>query len=65
MNSKLNELLSTIESQFNEFGKDALRCAVDGNKSAGRRSRALSNELTKLLKQWRAESIAAEKVSKP
>ena len=60
----MNELLETIEVKIDAFKHDA-RKAVDGNKSDGARSRKASSELAALLKQWRAESIAAEKVSKP
>ena len=60
----MKELRETIVVKLNSFNTVSGQ-AVLGNKAAGRRSRALSNEITKLLKQWRAESIAAEKVSKP
>lgn len=60
----MNELLETIEVKIDAFKHEARKAAA-GNKSAGARSRKASSELTTLLKQWRAESIAAEKVSKP
>ena len=60
----MNELLETIEGKIDAFKREA-RKAADGNKSAGARSRKASSELAALLKQWRAESIAAKKVSKP
>ena len=64
MNEELNYLLNKIEGAFYCLRHEA-RKAVDGNKSAGVRSRKESSDLAALLKQWRAESIAAEKVSKP
>lgn len=64
MNEELQGLLDKIETSFYLMRHEA-RKAVNGNKSAGARSRKASSELTALLKQWRAESIAAEKVSKP
>ena len=60
----MNELLETIEVKIDAFKHEARKAAA-GNKSAGARSRKASSELAALLKQWRAESIAAEKVSKP
>ena len=64
MNQTLQKLFTKIENSFYFMRHDA-RKAVNGNKSAGARSRKESSELAALLKQWRAESIAAEKVSKP
>ena len=64
MNQTLQDLFTKIENSFYLMRHEA-RMAVDGNKSAGARSRKESSELAALLKQWRAESIAAEKVSKP
>ena len=64
MNQTLQDLLTKIENSFYLMRHEA-RKAVNGNKSAGARSRKASSELAALLKQWRAESIAAEKVSKP
>ena len=64
MNEELQNLFTKIENSF-YFMRHEAREAVNGNKSAGVRSRKESSELAALLKQWRAESIAAEKVSKP
>ena len=64
MNQTLQDLLTKIENSFYLMRNEA-RKAVNGNKSAGARSRKESSELAALLKQWRAKSIAAEKVSKP
>ena len=64
MNEELQNLFTKIENSFYLMRHEA-RKAVNGNKSSGARSRKASSELTALLKQWRAESIAAEKVSKP
>ena len=64
MNQTLQDLLTKIENSFYLMRHEA-RKTVNGNKSAGARSRKESSELAALLKQWRAESIAAEKVSKP
>ena len=64
MNQTLQDLFTKIENSFYLMRHEA-RKAVNGNKSAGARSRKASSELSALLKQWRAESIAAEKVSKP
>lgn len=64
MNQTLQDLFTKIENSFYLMRHEA-RKAVNGNKSAGARSRKASSELAALLKQWRAESIAAEKVSKP
>ena len=64
MNQTLQDLFTKIENSFYLMRHEA-RKAVNGNKLAGARSRKESSELAALLKQWRAESIAAEKVSKP
>ena len=64
MNEELQNLFTKIENSFYLMRHEA-RKAVNGNKSAGARSRKESSELAALLKQWRAESVAAEKVSKP
>ena len=63
MNEELQNLFTKIENSFYIMRHEA-RKAINGNKSAGARSRKASSELAALLKQWRAESIAAEKVSK-
>ena len=65
MNEELNNLLSKIKGRFYCMEQEAKQVVEKGNKSAGARSRKASSELTTLLKQWRAESIAAEKVSRP
>ena len=65
MNEELNNLLSKIKGSFYYMEQNAKSVVEKGNKSAGVRSRKESSELAALLKQWRAESIAAEKVSKP
>ena len=65
MNEELNNLLSEIKGRFYYMEQEAKQVVEKGTKSAGARSRKASSELSALLKQWRAESIAAEKVSKP
>ena len=65
MNEELNNLLSKVKGSFYYMEQNAKLVVEKGNKSAGARSRKASIELAALLKQWRAESIAAEKVSKP
>ena len=65
MNQTLQDLLTKIENSFYLMRHEAKQVVEKGTKSAGARSRKASSELAALLKQWRAESIAAEKVSKP
>lgn len=53
--------VSKIEELFMEFLNDADANAEYGNKAAGRRARRVSLELCKLLKEYRADSIAHDK----
>lgn len=44
--------------------KDDSEAACTGSKSAGARSRKATSNLDKLFKQWRKDSVAAEKARK-
>jgi hypothetical protein len=57
---KINNLISEIKSQCDEFMVDALN-NVKGNKAAGRRARKISSNLTKLFKDYRTLTLEAEK----
>jgi len=57
-----NEMFDDIEGEFNEF-KIAHEKAASGNKSAATRARKSSSILSKLLKDYRATSIAEGKKS--
>lgn len=53
---KLEDLTEKIVEQMEAFRKEA-PSRVAGNKSAGMRARKATNNLTKLMKEWRALSV--------
>ena len=58
---KLNAIVEFIDGGgLDEFKKDLAACEK-GNKSAGKRARKTTSMLTKLFKEFRAESVANEK----
>ena len=57
----MKKLLDQIKGQIDGFVKDAEANVVKGNKAAGTRARKTSLELTKLFKEFRAQSIASAK----
>ena len=56
----MRELFAKIRNEMEAFRFDA-EGALQGNKSAGARSRKQTLNLEKLFKQWRKESVAATK----
>ena len=59
----MNVLRNQIMAEIANF-KDDSEAACRGNKSAGARSRKATSNLDKLFKQWRKDSVAAEKARK-
>lgn len=57
----MEKLLKQIQEKLEDFAKDAQAQAEKGNKAAGTRARKTSLELTKLFKEFRAQSIASAK----
>ena len=57
----MEKLLKQIQEKLEDFAKDAQANVVKGNKAAGTRARKTSLELTKLFKEFRAQSIASAK----
>lgn len=57
----MEELRIEINNKYADFFTDMTK-ALNGNKSAAVRSRRLSLDLEKLLKEYRKASIAAAKV---
>jgi hypothetical protein len=53
--TQMEELFDKIDAKCQEFAAQS-RKAINGNKSAGVRSRKLSLEITAMLKQWRVVS---------
>lgn len=53
----MNDLLSQINEQLENFKKDSAQHAEKGNKAAGARARKASLNLTKLFKEYRKESL--------
>ena len=58
---KLKELIDFLNGDGLEGFKKDLAGLEKGNKSAGKRARKTTSALTKLFKEFRAESIANEK----
>jgi len=56
----MEKLLKNVTGLFNDFRIDAQQRALKGNKAAGARSRKVSLELEKLLKEWRKISVKEE-----
>jgi len=52
----MEDVYEKIAGAYLAFAKDADK-AIEGNKSAGVRSRKASSELEKLLKEWRKVSV--------
>jgi len=57
----MKELIEKIAASFEAFKSDADLQAEKGNKAAGTRARKASLELEKLLKEFRKDSVAADK----
>jgi predicted HTH domain antitoxin len=53
----MKELVAKINAEIEAFQTNANNQVEKGNSSAGRRARQASLELTKLLKEFRKESI--------
>jgi hypothetical protein len=52
----VEELKSKIEDAVSRFNEEA-KTAIGGNKAAAARSRKISFEIEKLMKEWRKASI--------
>lgn len=52
----MNDLLSKIQSEFNEFTLNSQK-GEEGNKSAARRARKATLNLEKLFKEYRKQSL--------
>lgn len=59
----MEALRTQIMDVMADFSQDS-RAACAGNRSAGVRSRKATSNLDKLFKQWRKDSVAAEKARK-
>ena len=59
----MKELIEKINAEIATIQKDAEAQLEKGNKAAGTRARKAYLELTKLLKEFRKESIASAKLS--
>ena len=59
----MEALRDQILVELTDFSVDS-KAACGGNKSAGARSRKATSNLDKLFKQWRKDSVAAEKARK-
>lgn len=57
----MEKLMRQINEQMEAFTTNAAAFTEKGNQAAGTRARKASLELTKLFKEFRAESIAASK----
>ena len=57
----MEELVKQINELCAEFAKDAEAQVVKGNKAAGLRARKEALEISKLMKEFRAQSNAASK----
>lgn len=57
---KIQEMVKEIETLCNDFMVDA-KNNLNGNKTAGRRARKTTQRLTQLFKEYRKETIEAEK----
>lgn len=53
----MKELIAQINEQIAIFQEGSQKQLEKGNSSAGKRARSASNELTKLLKEFRKQSI--------
>ena len=57
----MKDLIGKIATEFETFKADAELQTEKGNKSAGTRARKASQELEKLLKEFRKSSLAESK----
>lgn len=57
----MKNLMTQIEEQISMFGENAKLQLDKGNKAAGTRARKAALELTKLLKEFRKQSVEAAK----
>lgn len=57
----MNELVEKILGLMDDFKKNANDYVAKGNKSAARRARKNTSELTKLMKDFRRDSIEESK----
>ncbi len=57
----MKKLLEKIQEQIDAFNKDAEAQVVKGNKAAGTRARKAALEISKLMKEFRKESVEAAK----
>ena len=57
----MEKILQDIFGAFENFKKDATLNIEKGNKAAGTRARKISNEITKMLKEYRALSVENDK----
>ena len=57
----MKELVEKINAQIAEFQSNANAQVEKGNKAAGTRARKAALELSKLLKEFRKESVEAAK----
>lgn len=57
----MKELLEKINAEIATFQENAALQAEKGNKAAGTRARKATIELTKLMKEYRQASVAADK----
>ncbi|EOZ92854.1 hypothetical protein A33Q_3945 [Indibacter alkaliphilus LW1] len=57
----MKSLIEKINAEFESFKSDAALQAEKGNKAAGTRARKATLELTKLMKEFRKESLEASK----
>lgn len=57
----MQELVEKIKAQFAAFEADAALQVEKGNKAAGTRARKAALEISKLMKDFRKESVEASK----
>jgi hypothetical protein len=55
------ELFDGLKAKMDKFFVDGYKYYKNGNTAAGRRARAASREIRKLLKEWRLKEIEEEK----
>ncbi|SMD44831.1 Histone H1-like protein Hc1 [Aquiflexum balticum DSM 16537] len=57
----MKSLIDKINAEFESFKADAELQSEKGNKAAGTRARKATLELTKMMKEFRKESLEASK----
>ncbi len=57
----MEKLIEQINAQIEVFQKDSKLQAENGNKAAGTRARKATLELTKLMKEFRKQSLTYQK----